>query len=304
MGRGELQLAILIEMMRREGFELMVGKPEIFRLTGSSDLYRSNGRQPYASVNFVTAHDGFTLHDLVSYNDKHNDANGEGNADGDGQNRSWNCGVEGPTDDPAIGELRNRQKRNFLASLLLSQGVPMLLAGDELGRTQRGNNNTYCQDNEVSWTNWSVVDRDLLAYTTALVWLRRRHPVLRRRRFFEGRSVNGSGLPDLEWFTPEGQIMSDESWSTPPMLSLMVFLNGEGITELGPRGELVVDESFLLCLHSGADPLDFTLPDDRWAAAWSVALDTRSWSVEPGRVVKAGDGLRLLGRSLVLLRRS
>jgi isoamylase len=274
-----------------------------YRLTGSSDLYESNGRKPYASVNFVTAHDGFTLQDLVSYNVKHNEANGEGNRDGENYNRSWNCGVEGPTDDPDVVELRDRQKRNLLASLLLSQGMPMLLGGDELGRTQHGNNNAYCQDNEVSWTNWATADEDQLEFVAMLVRLRLDHPVLRRRRFFQGRAIHGSDIRDIEWFTPVGEIMNDQRWAAASPRSLMVFLNGLEITEPGRRGERIVDDSFLLCVHADADPLEFVLPDGRWGALWAVAVDTRAWTVPAERIVKAGEGLTLMGRSLVLLRR-
>jgi glycogen operon protein len=273
-----------------------------YRLTGSSDLYQSNGRKPYASVNFVTAHDGFTLRDLVSYDEKHNEANGEGNTDGDSHNRSWNCGVEGPTDDQGILALRARQVRNFLATLLLSQGMPMLLAGDELGRTQGGNNNAYCQDNEISWIDWTHVDQDLLGYVIGLVRLRRDHPVLRRRRFFQGRAIHGSQVEDIEWFTPGGEVMSDAGWNVSTTRSLMVFLNGQGITEPGRRGEKAVDDSFVLCIHAGAEPLTFTIPDARWGEAWTVEIDTRDWSVEGDRAVRPGTPLELEGRSLVLLR--
>jgi len=273
-----------------------------YRLTGSSDLYQSNGRKPYASVNFVTAHDGFTLRDLVSYDEKHNEANGEGNTDGDSYNRSWNCGVEGPTDDQEVLALRSRQVRNFLATLLLSQGMPMLLAGDELGRTQGGNNNAYCQDNEISWIDWTHVDQDLLTYVIGLVRLRRDHPVLRRRRFFQGRAIHGSQVEDIEWFTPGGEVMSDAGWNVSTTRSLMVFLNGQGITEPGRRGEKTVDDSFVLCIHAGAEPLTFTVPDARWGEAWTVEVDTRDWSIDGDRAVRPGAPLELQGRSLVLLR--
>ncbi|HEY8060873.1 MAG TPA: glycogen debranching protein GlgX [Acidimicrobiales bacterium] len=273
-----------------------------YRLTGSSDLYESNGRKPYASVNFITAHDGFTLRDLVSYNEKHNEANGEGNADGDSHNRSWNCGAEGPSDDPAVLALRAHQTRNFLAALLLSQGIPMLVAGDELGRTQGGNNNAYCQDNEVSWIDWDHVDRDLLAFVAGLIRLRRHHPVLRRRRFFQGRGIHGSEVEDIEWFTPAGEVMNDERWSASATRSLMVFLNGRGITEPGRRGERIEDDSFVLCVHAGSEPLEFTVPDARWGAGWMVEVDTRDWTLDGDRPLGPGDTLLLEGRSLALLR--
>jgi glycogen operon protein len=279
-----------------------------YRLTGSSDLYESTARKPDASVNFVTAHDGFTLEDLVSYDEKHNEANGEGNADGESHNRSWNHGVEGPTSDLAIRQLRDRQKRNLLASLLLSQGVPMLLGGDELGRTQGGNNNAYCQDNEVSWTRWEDVDEQLLDFVASLVHLRRSHPVLRRRRFFQGRAIldtdsGGPDIKDIEWFTPAGEVMDDGRWAAAGSHSLMVFLNGLEITEPGPRGERITDDSFLLMLHAGTRSLEFTIPDERWGSAWSVEVDTRSWKPHRARTVIAGQRMTLLGRSLVVLHR-
>ncbi len=273
-----------------------------YRLTGSSDLYESNGRKPYASVNFITAHDGFTLRDLVSYNEKHNDANGEGNADGDNHNRSWNCGAEGPTDDAAVLELRSRQIRNFVATLLLSQGIPMVLAGDELGRTQGGNNNAYCQDNEVSWIDWEQADTELADFVSGLIGLRRDHPVLRRRRFFQGRAIHGSEVEDIEWFTPSGEVMDDERWSASATRSLMIFLNGRGITEPGRRGEQILDDSFILCIHAGQEPLEFTVPDARWGAEWCVEVDTRTSELGVDQVVSAGGALTLEGRSLVLLR--
>jgi glycogen operon protein len=274
-----------------------------YRLTGSSDLYESNGRKPYASINFVTAHDGFTLHDLVSYNEKHNRANGEGNADGDSYNRSWNCGEEGPSVDPDVLELRARQARNFAATLLLSQGIPMLLAGDELGRTQGGNNNAYCQDNEVSWTDWEHADRQLLGFVAALIRLRRDHPVLRRRRFFQGRAIHGSEVSDIEWFSPDGSVMNDSRWSVAATRSLMVFLNGEEITEPGRRGERILDDSFVLCIHAGQEPLEFTAPGAPWGSTWLVEVDTAAATVGVGPQVDAGQAFPVADRSLVLLRR-
>ncbi|HEY7045003.1 MAG TPA: glycogen debranching protein GlgX [Nocardioidaceae bacterium] len=243
------------------------------RLSGSSDLYESDGRAPYASINFVTAHDGFTLRDLVSYDVKHNDANGENNNDGENHNRSWNCGVEGPTDDIAVLALRSRQQRNFLATLLLSQGVPMLLHGDEFGRTQRGNNNVYCQDNAVSWVDWSAVDGELLVFTQRLTDLRADHPVFRRRRFFTGRTAD-DGLPDIAWLGPDGTPMDSEDWYQPRVRPLAVFLNGEGITEPGLRGEEIVDDSFLLLLNPGGDEVAMTLPAAPFGDRWQLLFDT------------------------------
>jgi glycogen operon protein len=274
-----------------------------YRLTGSSDLYQADGRRPYASINFVTAHDGFTLHDLVAYNEKHNEANGEANADGTDDNRSWNCGTEGDTDDPAVLELRERQKRNFLATLLLAQGVPMLLAGDELGRTQRGNNNAYCQDNEISWCDWELDASAgaLLAFTQRLIELRRAHPVFRRRRFFQGRPIYGSFLADVGWWAPDGHEMTEEEWVSGHVQCLGVFLNGEAIGEPGPRGERVTDDSFLLLLNGGAARVAFVLPDERWAPAYELELDTAD-DARGSAGFKAGSTVDLEGRSVVLLR--
>ncbi len=274
-----------------------------YRLTGSSDLYESNGRRPYASVNFVTAHDGFTLADLVSYNEKHNEANGEGNNDGESYNRSWNCGVEGVTDDAAVLELRARQMRNFLATLMLSQGVPMVLGGDEMGRTQRGNNNAYCQDNEVSWFDWERQDGELVAFTRRLIDFRRSHPVFRRRRFFQGRPVYGHDQSDIAWFRPDGTEMGDEDWQEGRAKSLAVFLNGEAIPDLDARGERVTDDSFLVLFNAEADSMDFVLPEQRFGERWVKLLDTAD-AFDEGAQAKAGDALTIGGRSLVLLRRA
>ncbi|MEU0092610.1 glycogen debranching protein GlgX [Kribbella sp. NPDC006257] len=245
------------------------------RLTGSSDLYRDDGRRPLASINFITAHDGFTLRDLVSYNEKHNDANGEGGNDGESHNRSWNCGVEGETDDPEVLQLRAKQQRNFLTTLLISQGVPMLAHGDELGRTQSGNNNVYCQDNELAWVNWDLTEeqKDLLEFTGNLVKLRNNHPVLRRRRFFHG-DQGVDGLGDLVWFTPAGQEMQDSDWSRDDARSIAVFLNGDAISEPDPRGEPVVDDSFLILLNSNYEAQDFLLPPKEFGENWTVVVDT------------------------------
>ncbi|CAL9311390.1 MULTISPECIES: glycogen debranching protein GlgX [unclassified Streptomyces] len=293
------------------------------RLTGSSDLYQDDGRRPLASVNFVTCHDGFTLRDLVSYNEKHNDANGEGNRDGESHNRSWNCGVEGETDDPDVRALRMRQMRNFIATLLLSQGVPMLSHGDEFGRTQHGNNNAYCQDGELSWVHWpgaggnsgaggtddvaEAEARSLLEFTRSMVWLRRDHPVFRRRRFFHGRPVEGThdDLSDIAWFTPDGREMTARDWQAAHAKALSVFLNGHAISEPGPRGERISDDSFLLMFNAGADDLDFVVPVNH-GRQWQVVVDTAvPEGIAPGQgdKVAAGDRLTLVGRSLTVLRR-
>jgi len=274
------------------------------RLVGSSDLYSSNGRRPSASVNFVTAHDGFTLRDLVSYNDKHNDANGEGNSDGEQHNRSWNCGVEGPTGDPVINALRARQQRNFLTTLLLSQGVPMLLAGDEIGRTQLGNNNAYCQDSDLTWIDWEHADLELLAFTRSVLTLRQAHPVFRRRRWFQGQPLRGASVSDIAWLTPGGTEMSENDWSVGFAKSLMVFLNGRGIPNRGPHGERITDNSFLLCFNAHFEPVAFTMPDAAFGRRWHRVVDTadpalskRVPALTPGRILTVAD------RSVVVLQR-
>ncbi len=276
------------------------------RLTGSSDLYQANGRSPFASINFITAHDGFTLADLVSYNDKHNDANGEDGRDGTDDNRSWNCGVEGPTDDPEVLDLRHRQVRNLLATLLLSQGVPMLLGGDEFGRSQSGNNNAYCQDSEISWYDWDNLDRDLLEWTRQLIALRRKHPVFRRRRFFQGRPLRsgpaGDRLPDIAWFRPDGGEMTDADWNVGYAKSLGVFLNGRAIPDPDAHGRPIVDDSFLLLLNAWENDLDFTLPAAQWAASWELELDTGAGRRAPAAASPAGTLLDVGGRSLIVLR--
>jgi glycogen operon protein len=273
------------------------------RLSGSSDLYESDGRAPYASINFVTAHDGFTLRDLVSYNDKHNDANGEGGNDGESHNRSWNCGVEGPTDDAEVLALRARQQRNFLTTLVLSQGVPMLLHGDELGRTQQGNNNVYCQDNELSWVDWENVDEDLLAFTRRLLELRAEHQVFRRRRFFTGDAAD-DGLPDIAWLSADGEVMAVDDWDQASVHPLAVFLNGDGITEPGLRGEEIVDDTFLLMLNPGHEDVSMTLPDGPLGERWELVIDTGSPDpVEDPAPEAAGAQRVLTARSIVLMRR-
>ncbi|MBI2708850.1 MAG: glycogen debranching protein GlgX [Actinobacteria bacterium] len=273
-----------------------------YRFTGSSDLYESNGRRPLASVNFVTAHDGFTLADLTSYNDKHNDANGEGGADGESHNRSWNCGVEGPTDDADVLELRGRQRRNLLATLLLSQGIPMILGGDEQARTQAGNNNAYCQDNEVSWFDWERADGALTAFTLRLIELRKRHPVFHRRRWFLGRPLRGSGVADIAWLRPDGEEMADDDWEQGYARSVGVFLNGDAIPDPDPRGERIVDDSFLVLFNASDDEIDFTLPA-RLGERWVKVLDTDDGLTE-GEQRKGGEVLAVPARSLSLLRRA
>jgi glycogen operon protein len=275
------------------------------RLSGSSDLYQHDGRRPYASINFVTAHDGFTLHDLVTYEKKHNDANGEHNRDGTDENKSWNCGVEGETTDPAIQRLRRRQQRNLLATLLLSAGVPMLAAGDELDRTQNGNNNAYCQDNATSWVEWQrhTDAGDLLSLTRRLLALRNAHPVFRRRAFFLGMPVHGSGAKDIGWFGPKGgEEMEDGDWSAPGR-TLGVFLNGDEIVGRGPRGERVVDESFLILLHAAPEPIDFTLPGAPWATGYVMLVDTAAdGRYEPNLdVLQPGDAVAMAAYSMVVL---
>jgi glycogen operon protein len=278
------------------------------RLTGSSDLYESDARHPHASINFVTAHDGFTLADLTAYDERHNEANGEDNRDGESFNRSWNCGVEGPTDDPDVLALRARQRRNVLTTLLLSQGVPMLLGGDEMGRTQGGNNNAYCQDNEVSWYDWEHVDEELLTFAQAIVGYRKEHPLFRRRRFFQGRPIRGlhtdSTLPDIAWFSPDGSEMTDEQWQDHHAQALAVFLNGD-LVEVDRRGEPVVDDRLLLLLNGSADPVDFSLPDPEHAEQWVIDVDTDAGTVLPedAATLEASSTLEVPGRSILVLRR-
>ncbi len=274
------------------------------RFTGSSDLYENTSRLPYASINFVTAHDGFTLNDLVSYNDKHNEANGEENRDGESHNRSWNCGAEGPTDDPDVLRLRGKQKRNFLATLLLSQGVPMLLGGDEIGRTQQGNNNAYCQDNEISWFDWSTADEELLSFCRDLIQYRREHPVLRRRRWFQGRPIHGSEIKDIAWFNLEGEVMAEEDWGLGYAKSLGLFLNGEAIPNPNPHGEPVIDDNFYIIFNAHHEPLDFTLPGPDWGERWLKDLDTENGWAEEKVSVEAGGRITVAAHCLVVLRQA
>jgi isoamylase len=247
-----------------------------YRITGSSDLYASSGRRPYASVNFVTAHDGFTLQDLVSYNQKHNEANGEDNRDGTDNNRSWNCGAEGPTQDPEINALRARQKRNLLATLFLSQGVPMMLAGDAIGQSQLGNNNAYCQDNNISWIDWEQADADLLEFVQALIRLRKRHPVFRRRNFFQGRAIQGAEIQDIRWLLPDGREMTNEEWTRESAHCLGVFLAGEGLGEKDERGRPVTDDNFVMLLNPHHDQVPFRLPPTAQGSQWLRVIDTAS----------------------------
>jgi len=276
------------------------------RLSGSSDLYEHTGRRPIASVNFVTAHDGFTLADLTAYNEKHNEANGEDNRDGESHNRSWNCGVEGPTDDPEVLDLRGRQRRNFLTTLLLSQGVPMILHGDEMGRTQQGNNNVYCQDDELSWQNWDLDEHDteLLDFARRVVHLRRDHPVFRRRRFFAGAPERGgeSDLRDIAWMSPAGTHMSDAQWQEEFARAVMVFLNGDAIAEPDLRGEEIVDDSFLILFNAQPEPATFTLPPAEYGETWTVALDT-DHQLTPGDELPHSATVEIAHRSTVVLSR-
>ena len=273
------------------------------RLTGSSDLYERDGRAPYASINFVTAHDGFTLRDLVSYNEKSNAANGEDSKDGESHNRSWNSGVEGPTDDPEVLAIRARQQRNLLTTMLLSQGVPMLLHGDELGRTQQGNNNVYCQDNELSWVGWKEIDDDLLAFTRSLLRLRAEHPVFRRRRFFTGETAP-NGLPDIAWLRQDATMMDADDWKHNFLRPLAVFLNGEAITEPGLRGEEISDDSFLLLFNPSHEDAAMTLPDGPYGGSWQLVLDTSGPVADVGAAAAPIDKQRdVSARSVVVMRR-
>jgi glycogen operon protein len=270
------------------------------RLTGSSDLYQNDTRRPFASVNFVTAHDGFSLRDLVSYNEKHNEANGESNRDGESHNRSWNCGAEGETDDQRILSIRGRQQRNFLTTLFLAQGVPMLLGGDELGRTQKGNNNAYCQDNELSWVNWSTVDEPLLAFTRWIIAFRRAHPVFRRRRWFHGRPIRGT--VDIGWFKPDGQSMTDEDWEASHARSLGAFLNGKAIQSPDDRGRSITDDSFLLLFNAHVEGVEWTIPAE-YGKSWRLVLDTARLQPE-GDPLEVEGGITTAAGSVVVLQAS
>jgi glycogen operon protein len=270
------------------------------RFSGSADLYERDGRRPFASINFVTAHDGFTLADLVSYNEKHNEANLEDNHDGSDDNRSWNCGAEGPTDDPGVLALRARQQRNFLTTLFLSQGVPMLLAGDEMGRSQGGNNNAYCQDNAISWFDWTVADADLHAFTRRLIEFRHGHPVLRRDTFFAG-EPDAQGLPDIWWFRPDGRRMARRDWQQAGG-PVAVFLNGDAIRSVTPHGEAVHDDSLILLFNAGHEAVEFLLPPRRFGAHWAVELST-SDGITEGRDYAARQPVSVQDRSVIVLSR-
>ena len=276
------------------------------RLTGSADLYQDDGRKPVASINFITAHDGFTLRDLVSYNEKHNEANGEDNRDGETQNRSWNLGVEGPTDDASIDEARARQQRNFLATLLLSQGVPMILGGDEMGRTQQGNNNAYCQDNEMSWFDWDHADHGLIEFTRQLIAFQHHHPVFRRRRWFKGEPSGNGGLADIAWFKPDGQTMTEQDWTEWCAKSFMVFLNGDALRARDARGQTIRDDTFVLLFNAHVDPVTFTVPGDPWGQRWLVAMDTsaRDSFAERDSPVAGGTAVERPGLSLQVIHRA
>jgi isoamylase len=273
------------------------------RLSGSNDLYARSGRQPYASINFIIAHDGFTLHDLVSYNDKHNEANGEENRDGENNNLSWNGGVEGPTDDPAVKALRERQKRNFLATMMLSQGVPMISHGDELGRTQRGNNNAYCQDNELTWIDWNLDDekRSLLNFTSKLVHLRHTQPVLRRRKYFQGRNIRGGDVKDVAWLAPDGHEMTDEAWNADFVKSLGMLLNGMAIDEVDERGQPIIGETLLVLLNAHDENVPFTLPALESSQQWRRVFDTFE-AHGPDKIYKPSGRYPLEGRSVAVFR--
>jgi glycogen operon protein len=271
------------------------------RFTGSPDLYQDNGRRPTASINFITAHDGFTLRDLVSYDHKHNEANGDNNQDGTDDNHSWNCGAEGPTDDEAIGQLRARQERNFIATLLLSQGVPMLLSGDEIGHTQQGNNNAYCQDNDISWLDWKDADHTLMEFTRRLVAFRSDHPAFRRRGWFQGKPIKGRGLEDIGWFLPDGQEMTDENWNHGFAKSLAIFLNGGGLGYVGPKGEHITDDNFYIIFNAHDGAIEYHLPAKISDATWMKVLDTAEDEPEEHHIDEKAP-VCVQGRSLVLLR--
>ena len=274
------------------------------RLMGSSDLYQVNGRRPVASVNFITAHDGFTMNDLVSYNEKHNEANGEGNRDGESNNRSWNCGVEGPTNIPDVNDLRQRQMRNMFATLLFSQGIPMICGGDEVARTQQGNNNAYCQDNEISWTNWHLDKgrKELLAFVSKLIHLRLDHPVLHRRRFFTGREAgdDSNTIPQVEWFDHTGSIMDMDDWQNTHAFSMMIYLNGSDIPEVDWYGNRMVDNDFILIFNAHYEPIMFTLPDERYGRKWQLVVDTHNPN-EPALSYEAGFMITAQSRSFLML---
>jgi len=276
-----------------------------YRITGSSDLYQANGKQPHASINFITAHDGFTLRDLVSYNEKHNEANGEDNRDGESYNRSWNCGVEGESDDPEVLQLRSQLQRNFLATLILSQGVPMLLGGDELGRTQQGNNNTYCQDNELSWYHWdlSPENKTLLEFTQRLIHLRQAHPVFCRRHWFQGREIHGSGVLDIGWYNPDGTSVTDEQWHDDDVKAIAIFLNGEELMSPDSQGKRITDDSFLMFFNPHPDPLEFIIPPSLIRQCWQPIIDTKDPQgfIDSDQTHCASEKIPVAPRSMIVL---
>jgi isoamylase len=272
------------------------------RFTGSADLYKNDYRFPTASINFITAHDGFTLNDLVSYNEKHNEANREDNKDGESYNRSWNCGAEGPTDDEGINKLRAQQKRNLLTTLLLSQGVPMLRAGDEIGQTKNGNNNSYCQDNDISWINWEKPDTALLDFARQLVTWRRNHPVFCRRRWFKGRLIKEINVKDIDWFLPDGREMTEENWKSGFAKSLSVYLNGSFLDMRSAKGEEVNDDNFFIIFNADADPIQYKLPTKIHGDHWIEVINTTRCNITPdGAVFNPGDTITAEGRSVILL---
>nr|WP_295924990.1 glycogen debranching protein GlgX [uncultured Dyadobacter sp.] len=273
------------------------------RFTGSADLYQGGYRQPTASINLITAHDGFTLDDLVSYNDKHNQANGEDNNDGTNENKSWNCGAEGPTEDPQIIALRKKQKRNFLTTLFLSQGVPMLVAGDESGRSQQGNNNAYCQDNEISWLNWESADRELLEFSKAIIQFCKNHASFRRRRWFQGRAIKGSDVSDIMWFLPDGQQMSDENWERDFAKALGVFLDGNALKDVDYNAQRIVDVSFYIIFNAHHEPLDYKLPTVQQGGIWHKVVDTNIGFIgEDNYDFNSGDSIPVESRSILVLK--
>ncbi|HEY9670751.1 MAG TPA: glycogen debranching protein GlgX [Waterburya sp.] len=278
-----------------------------YRFTGSPDLYfQMNGRSPNASINFITAHDGFTLNDLVSYNEKHNEANGENSMDGESHNRSWNCGVEGETDDPQVIQLRERQKRNMLVTLMLSQGIPMLLGGDEMQRTQQGNNNGYCQDSEISWFNWDLGQEkeDFINFARELIYFRRQHPVFRRRKWFQGQAIHGKGISDIAWFNPDGTEMTDEQWDVGYAKSIAVFLDGNQIPSPGPQGQRISDDSFILFFNAHYETMEFALPNGLAKREWIVVIDTKEPRfVQEEKIYTGNQAVPVVARSLVVLRR-
>lgn len=276
-----------------------------YRFTGSSDLYELNGRRPSASINFITAHDGFTLNDLVSYNERHNEANGENNQDGDEYSRSWNCGEEGETDDPEVLELRSRQRRNFLVTLFLSQGVPMILGGDELGRTQKGNNNAYCQDNEISWFDWSLArkNKDLLEFSRQLIQFHHENPVFQRRNWFQGRQIYGSGILDIAWYNPNGEAMTEEQWNDGYIKAISIFLNGEEIDKPNFKGKRIVGDSFLLFFNAHHEELEFIIPKDLRKWQWQVIIDTNFPKfIQQGKRYQKDKPIEINARSITVLK--